>query len=33
VAKKHGVSRATVCRLVNEDTALQRSACLNQSAA
>ena len=29
VAKKHGVSRATVCRLVNEDRALH----LNQSAA
>jgi hypothetical protein len=33
VAKKHGVSRATVCRLVNEDSALQRSVCLDQSAA
>jgi hypothetical protein len=33
VAKKHGVSRTTVCRLVNEDSALQRSVCLDQSAA
>ena len=33
VAKKHGVSRATVRRLVNEDSALQRSVCLDQSAA
>jgi DNA invertase Pin-like site-specific DNA recombinase len=33
VAKKHGVSRATVCRLVNEDSALQRPVCSNQAAA
>jgi DNA invertase Pin-like site-specific DNA recombinase len=33
VAKRHGVSRATVCRLVNEDSALQRPGCVDQSAA
>lgn len=31
VARKHRVSRATVCRLVNEDNALQKLACTNQS--
>ena len=33
VAKRHGVSRATVCRLVNEDSALQKPACSTPAAA
>jgi DNA invertase Pin-like site-specific DNA recombinase len=33
VAKKHGVSRATVCRLVNEAGASQRPVCVDQAAA
>jgi DNA-binding LacI/PurR family transcriptional regulator len=33
VAKKHGVSRATVCRLVNEAGAAQVLVCSNPAAA